>query len=560
MNSTKYILSLVLLLLVFENPLTAQALHKKPNILWISVEDISPMLKAYGNNCIETPNIDWLAAGGITFTNAFSTAGVCAPSRSSIITGMYPVSIGSHNMRTGPHYAYREPEAETYKSYIRLKDVRGNNVPEYAAVPPPYVKVFTEYLRANGYFTTNAAKTDYQFNCPLTAWDEVGKNAHYKNRAAGQPFFSVFNFEITHESRIFLKKNDPMLADINRVKIPKYFPDLPVVRNDVARAYSNIIELDQQIGKLLAELKAEGLLEETIIFFWSDHGGPLLRQKRAVGNSGLRVPLIVRFPDGTMAGTKVEDIVSLMDLGPTVLSLAGINPPSHMHGQAFLGPFKSQTPRLYAFGAADRFDEAADMSRSAMDGRFVYIRNFHPELPLIYRNAYREQIDMTRTLIEMDQQGQLTGDAAYIFMKTKAQEELYDLATDPDEVHNLALLPAYQDKLKEMRAALSGWQLEVKDLGFIPEAELVNLMWPGGIQPETAEVFFMEVPDQLSLYSHTEGASIAYQVNEEIGGFKWRLYSQPLKKNSFKKIAARAVRIGYKTSAISYFESKRQAK
>lgn len=532
----------------------ASQLPDKPNILWISVEDISPSLNAYGDKSIQTPNIDRLAREGIVFTHAYSTAGVCAPSRSSIITGMYPVSIGTHNMRTGPHYAYREPDAETYKTYIALKDVRGRNVPEYAAVPPPYVKVFTEYLRAAGYYTTNAAKTDYQFNAPLTAWDEIGKDAHYRNRKKDQPFFAVFNHEITHESRVFMKKDDPLLADTANVRVPAYFPDLPVVRKDIARVYSNIMELDQQVGKLLDELKADGLLEKTIIFFWSDHGGPLLRQKRAVGNSGLHVPLIVRFPNGAMAGTKVDDIVSLMDLGPTVLSLAGIKPPAYMHGKAFLGNHKTSIPRKYTFGSADRFDEAADMSRSVIDGRFVYIRNFRPELPLIYRNAYREQIDMTRTLIGMDGAGQLNGDAAYIFMKTKQEEELYDLSTDPDEIKNLAGKVEHRATLTAMRTALAAWQLEIRDLGFIPEYDLVNMMWPGMIQGETAAVKFGKNGNNLVLSCATEGASIAYQTDDTIGGKHWMLYHQPIPLGSYKKIAARAVRIGYRTSVISYAE------
>ncbi len=544
----------IIVFLALEKPVDAQNSSEKPNIIWISVEDISPMLEVYGDKSISTPNITRLAKEGITYTNAFVTTGVCAPSRSSIITGMYPVSIGTHNMRTGPHYAFREPESETYKTYISHKDIRGRNVPEYAAVPPPYVKLFTEYLRAAGYFTSNASKTDYQFNCPITAWDEIGKKAHYKNRKPGQPFFAVFNHEVTHESRVFMKKNDSMLANTNNVRIPKYFPDLPIVRRDVARVYSNIIELDGQVGKLLDELKSEGLLDNTIIFFWSDHGGPLLRQKRAVGNSGLRVPLIVRLPNGKMAGTKIEDIVSLMDLGPTALSLAGITPPSYMHGQAFLGPFKTKTPHKYAFGSADRFDEATDMSRSVIDGRFVYIRNFHLELPLIYRNSYREQIDMTSKLIEMNQDGQLMGDAAYIFMKTKPEEELYDLATDPDEVNNLAQLTEFQAKVKELRAALGAWQLEVGDLGFIPESDLVNMMWPGMIQPNTEVVAFKKETGKINMTCNTEGASIGYQTDDEIGGNKWNLYSRPLQPSSFKKIAARAVRIGYKTSQITYFE------
>jgi N-sulfoglucosamine sulfohydrolase len=543
-------LLLVFSMLIFFH---AHSQTETPNILWISVEDISPMLEVYGDKSIKTPNIDRLSKEGITYTNAFATVGVCAPSRSSIITGMYPVSIGSHNMRTGPHYAYREPENETYKDYYGQKDIKGRNVPEYATVPPAYVKVFTEYLRAAGYYTSNNAKTDYQFNSPITAWDEIGREATYKNRAESQPFFAVFNHEITHESRIFMKKEDPMLADKSKVNIPKYFPELPIVRQDVGRAYSNIMELDKQVGDMLRSLEEEGLLDKTIIFFWSDHGGPLLRQKRAVGNSGLHVPLIVRMPNGQMGGTKIDDIVSLMDLGPTVMSLAGIAPQEYMHGRAFLGPHKTKNPHQYAFGSADRFDEAVDMSRSVIDGRFVYIRNFRPELPLIYRNAYREQIEMTKTLIEMDQRGELTGGAAYIFMKTKPTEELYDLHSDPDEIHNLADSPHHQAKLKELRNALSAWQLETGDLGFVPEYDLVNMMWPGMVQPKTDLVKFEASGDLLLLTSATEGASIAYQIGEEIGGKFWRLYHQPIPAG--KKVVARAVRIGYKTSEISEYDN-----
>jgi hypothetical protein len=194
------------------------------------------------------------------------------------------------------------------------------------------------------------------------------------------------------------------------------------------------------------------------------------------------------------------------------------------------------------------------MSRSVIDGRFVYIRNFRPELPLIYRNAYREQIDMTRTLIEMNQQGKLTGDAAYIFMKTKPEEELYDLLNDRDEVRNLVQLPEHQAKLKEMRTALGVWQMEIGDLGFVPEYDLVNMMWPGMSQPTTEKVVFKKEGSKLILTSTTEGSSIAYQVDDATGGKRWKLYSEPLTMGSFKKIAARAVRIGYKTSDVTIYE------
>jgi N-sulfoglucosamine sulfohydrolase len=527
---------------------------ERPNILWISVEDISPDLSCYGATGISTPNIDRLAREGILYRHAYATVGVSAPSRSSVITGMYPVSIGSHNMRTGPHWMYRTPENEDFmEDYYGLFDHKGRNVPHYATVPPPYVRCFTEYLRMAGYYTTNNAKTDYQFNAPLTAWDMSSGQAHYRNRPEGAPFFAVFNNEVTHESRIWMKKDDPMLVNPDEVPVPAYFPVIPSVVEAVSRNYSNITELDRNVGRLLDELEAEGLLEKTIIFFWSDHGGPLLRQKRAVGNSGLHVPLIVRLPNGEMAGTEIDDIVSLMDLGPTVLSLAGIKPPEHMHGRAFLGPWKTDDPHRYAFGSADRFDEVYDMSRSVIDGRFVYIRNFRPELPLVYRLEYREQIDMTPELIEMDRQGELEGDAAYIWMKTKPIEELYDLHNDRWEVNNLAESPEYRDKLLELRGALAQWQLEVGDLGFVPEHDLVQMMWPGLVQPRTMPVTFILSDNKIKLSSATEGASIAYQVEGIDGADTWRLYNEPLDASQPGVIRARAVRIGYKTSEITLY-------
>lgn len=528
---------------------------ERPNILWISVEDIGPFLSSYEAEGISTPNIDRLADEGILYKHAYATVGVCAPSRSSIITGMYPVSIGSHNMRTGPHVTYRSPEDEDYlQSYQGLYDQKGRNVPQYATVPPPYVRVFTEYLRKEGYYTTNNSKTDYQFNAPLTAWDDSSEQAHYKNRPEGVPFFAVFNDMVTHESRVWLKKDDPMLVDPNEVPIPAYYPVIPSVVEAVSRVWSNVKELDRNVGMILDELEAHGVLDETVIFFWSDHGGPLLRQKRAVGNSGLHVPLIVRLPNTEMAGSKIEDIVSLMDLGPTVLSLAGIKPPSYMQGRAFLGPYKSSDPHQYAFGSADRFDEVYDMSRSVIDGRYVYIRNFRPELPLIYRLEYREQIEMTSELIELNRLNKLEGDAKYIFMESKPIEELYDLHNDPWEVNNLAESKKHQDKLLELRTALMNWQLEVGDMGFIPEHDLVQMMWPGLIQPTTNPVLFNLSGNKLELKSTTKGASIAYQIKGKDDSDHWRIYHEPIEVSKDSIIKARAIRIGYKTSDLTVFE------
>ena len=530
---------------------TEKKADKPLNVVWISCEDMGPILGAYGNTIIKTPNLDRLASEGVLYKNAYSTVGVCAPSRFSIITGMYSARLGAHNMRTGDYHNFKTPEEVFYKQDIGVIDKAGVNIPQYEVVPPKHVKPFTEILRAKDYYCANNFKCDYQFNSPFTAWDEVSPTVSFRDAPKDRPFFYVWNSLLTHESRIWQRSDEVLTVAPQDAIIPDYFPDIPEVRMDIARKYSNIEAMDKKVGELLSQLEEDGLLETTIIMFWSDHGGNLLRQKRAVGNSGLNVPLIVRYPDKKMAG-KVEDrIVSLMDLAPTVLSLLNIEPPEHYDGKAFAGPFEDK-PRKYAFGTADRFDESTDMQRSVLDGRFVYIKNFMPELPLIYRNKYRERIPMNSKLIQMDSKGELNGDASYIFMKTKQVEELYDLQEDPYEVKNVATKPEYADKLVELRNALSAWQIEIDDKGFLPENEIVKSFWPDMKQPVTEDVVFSLNSDGLlSLTTVTPGASIGYQLDENIGSDSWKFYHKPLRINEDQQIAARAIRIGFKASNIT---------
>ena len=550
MNQIKSFLFFGLLLITTPSSL-AQKISKKPlNVVWISCEDMGPVLSAYGNKAVHTPNIDRLANEGIKYTNAYATVGVCAPSRFSIITGMYPARLGAHNMRTGDHNNFKWPEDIKLRKDKGVLDKSGKNVPDYEVVPPAYVKPFPEYLRAKGYYCVNDNKCDYQFNAPFTAWDDVYGGGSYKNAPEGRPFFYVKNYYTTHESRIWLRKDKPMTVAPSSVSVPDYYADIPIVREGIARKYSNIEALDKEVGILLDALEADGVMENSVIFFWSDHGGNLLRQKRAVGDSGLHVPLIIRYPDGYRAGETESRMVSLMDLGPTVLSLTGQKPPKYMDGKAFAGPFE-EAPRDYIYGSADRFDESTDMQRSVLDGRYVYIKNFMPELPLIYRNRYREQIPMNKHLIELDAKGKLEGDAAYIFMKTKPLEELYDLKNDPYEVHNLANDPAHAEKLKLLRSQLSQWQASIKDRGFTPESEIIREFWPGMIQPVTADVKIQQQNNTIVLSCATEGASIAYQLSDAIGTDYWQLYSKPLLLQPQEKISTRAIRIGYKASKIT---------
>jgi len=285
----------------------------RPNILWISLEDTSPRFGCYGDPIARTPNIDRLAAGGQRFPHAFSTAGVCAPSRSAIITGMYQIAIGTHHMRT-THTNPHTPELPT----------------PYSAVPPPYVRTFTEYLRGAGYFCTNNQKTDYQFAPPLTAWDECNDTAHWRHRDKNQPFFAVFNPTVTHESGMWPREDRPLQTDPEKVQLPPYLPDTPKARQALARHYDNLAQADRQVGEILGQLEEDGLAADTIVFLWSDHGEGLPRGKRWPYDAGIRIPLIVRWPGQLEPGSVSENLVSLIDLGPTVLSLAGIEIPQHM--------------------------------------------------------------------------------------------------------------------------------------------------------------------------------------------------------------------------------------
>ena len=549
MYKTKLIL---LLLLLFNSCSENLKEADKPlNVVWISCEDMGPILGSYGNNIIKTPNLDKLASEGVRYTNAYSTVGVCAPSRFSIITGMYSARLGAHNMRTGDYHNYKTPEQVSHRKNIGVIDKEGKNIPEYEVVPPAYVKPFTEILRANGYYCANNFKCDYQFNAPFTAWDEVSSKVSFRDAPKDKPFFYVWNTLLTHESRIWERINQPLTVEPEEILIPSYFPDIPEVRNDIARKYSNIEAMDKKVGELMNQLEEDGLLENTIVMFWSDHGGNLLRQKRAVGNTGLNVPLIIRYPNKMNAGKVDERIVSLMDLGPTVLSLLSIEPPKHYDGKAIAGPFEEE-PREYAFGTADRFDESTDMQRSVLDGRYVYVKNFMPELPLIYRNKYRERITMNSKLIEMDSLDVLEGDAKYMFMKTKPSEEFYDLFNDPYEVNNIINDPKQVSRIKNFRVALENWQEEINDQGFIAENKLVESFWPNMIQPKTENVEFKIRDDgSYELTSITNGASIGYQIDEEIGTNSWSLYHTPITIRDKQKIVARAIRIGFKASEIT---------
>jgi arylsulfatase A-like enzyme len=491
----------------------------------IVCEDISPRLGSYGDPVALTPVLDRLARDGVRFTRVFSSSGVCAPSRAALITGMYASAIGANNMRTS--------------SADRV------GLPNYEAVPPPAVRPFAEYLRAAGYYATNNAKTDYQFQVPLTAWDENGREAHWKNRPEGMPFFSVFNLETTHESQVWDRGNDPVVVPPERVLLPPYYPDTPAIRRDVARVYSNVAVMDRQVGELLAELEEAGLADETIVIFYSDNGGPLPRGKRELLDSGLHVPFLMRFPGNAHAGSAVDDLVAFVDIPATILSLAGVPVPRHMQGRPFWGDQKA-APRDLVFAARDRMDEEIDHVRSARDRRFKYVRNYRPDLPRYQDIDYRKQMAAMQDILRLRDEGRLDPAQALWFQPTKPAEELYDTESDPHEVRDLAGDPVHRPHLERLRAALDGWLLDIGDRPGRPETELIETMWPAGVQPKTAAPAIDWRDGRVTIDCPTPGSAIAYQVDGR--GFRpghWLLYSGPFAARSGAVVTAVANRVGY---------------
>jgi N-sulfoglucosamine sulfohydrolase len=313
--------------------------------------------------------------------------------------------------------------------------------------------------------------------------------------------------------------------------------------------------MDRQVEIILEQLEADGLLDSTIIFFYGDHGGMLPREKRELYDTGLRIPLLIRFPGKAMAGTITDELVSFVDFAPTVLSLAGVKIPSYMQGQAFLGPQKAKEPRKYVYGARDRMDTEYDMVRAVRDKRFKYLRNYFPELPFVQNIEYRKQIPMMQVLYDLEEKGLFKdGIQKLWWRKTKPVEELYDLWKDPWELNNLAEEPGYTDKLEEMRNALTVWQNTYGDKGFIPEKELVREMWQGEIQPVTNPVEFKLNGDLLTMSCKTIGSSIAWRYKGKGDPDQWFLYTGPVTLSGSVTIEALANRIGYGDSEIRYFE------
>ncbi len=428
-----------------------------PNILWITAEDIGPWLSCYGDANATTPNLDRLASEGILYQNAFANAPVCAPARSTIITGMYPPGLGTQHMRST------------------------NQVPDF-------VRLYPGYLRDAGYYCTNNRKKDYNLVEKTDEWNESSGEAHYKNRAPGQPFFAIFNFTVCHESCIH-KTMENLVHDPAAMEIPPYHPDVPEIRHDWAQFYDKITLMDTLAGNILAELEESGLSDSTIVIFYGDHGGIIGRSKRFMYQTGLRVPMIVRVPEAYKhlapgkKGSSTGRMVSFIDLAPTLLNLAGIPIPEYMQGNAFLGPDQPEEP-AYAHTFRGRMDERYDFCRGTFSEDFHYIINYMPHRIYAQHVEYLWRAPSMRAWEKAYLAGECNQEQSRFF-ETKPFEELYDRAADPWEINNLADDPAYADVLEELRKATLDWQLSIRDAGFIPEGLLKKINAGGTIYDYT---------------------------------------------------------------------------
>lgn len=450
---TAFVVSLLAALLLPGTLPAAEA--ARPNILWLSSEDHGPHMGCYGDAYASTPNVDRLAAQGMIYTCAWSCAPVCAPARTTIISGLYAPSTGAEHMRSMVPY-------------------------------PAGKQMFPQLLRAAGYYCTNNNKEDYNLPHPGKVWDVSSRQAHWKNRKPGQPFFAVFNSVKSHESQIRIRPHK-QVHDPAKVRVPAYHPDTPEVRQDWAQYYDQVSAADADAGTHLKELEQAGLADDTIVFYFADHGSGMPRCKRWPMDSGLHVPLVVHVPEkwrklaaaDYRPGGKSDRLVSFVDFAPTVLSLAGIKPPEWMQGHAFLGPF-AEPPQPFVYGFRGRMDERNDLVRSATDGRYVYVRHYMPHLIYGQYLEYMFQTPTTRVWKQLHDAGKLNA-AQDQFWQTKPPEELFDLQNDPDEVKNLASAPDHQAVLKKLRQAQQDLARRILDVGFVPEGE--RFRRAGGASP-----------------------------------------------------------------------------
>ncbi len=463
----------------------------QPNILWLDAEDLSPDLACYGTQLVKTPNLDRLADQGVRFDNAFTTSPVCSPSRTTMITGVHQTTLGAHHHRPLSHYK------------------EGISVP----LPDP-VKPLTQYLREAGYFCVNGealtdgerGKLGYSFD--YDGFNSIFDGTDWNQREAGQPFFAEIHFTETH--RTFEHDPDNPI-DPDAVDLPPYYPDHPLARLDWALYLETVQILDKKVGQVLQQLEDDGLTENTVVFFNSDHGRPMLRGKQWLYDSGIHVPLIVRWPGVIVPGSVRSDLISAVDYASTWLSIADAKKPDYLQGYDMFA--ENRQNREFIFAARDRCDEADYRIRAIRGERYKYIRNYYPERPFTQFSAYKKREYPVLTLMQyLEEQGALEEAQSNLMKPHRSPEELYDLENDPDEVHNLADSNDHQDILNRYSNMLTRWIYESDDKGRIPELpedaayidrleyeEFVQEMQERGLSPDIShEEYLCWWEDKLS--------------------------------------------------------------
>ena len=533
-------------------PIASAQIPSRPNILLLMAEDMSARVATFGDSIAVTPNLDALAAQSVRYTNTFTAAGVCAPSRAAHILGMHPISTGTQHMRSSSR-----PEGSYY------------------SVPPENAKAYPELLRSAGYYTYTDHKLDYQFSTPFansgptTIWNLEGAAVpDWSQRAQGQPFFGFINFPVTHESGVFpplgnrpqsaihflmqvmrwYSQDEPVPKRVNPqdIVVPPYYPDTKTVRTDMARHYDNIAEMDAEVGTILKQLEAAGLADSTIVIWTTDHGDGLPRGKRELFDSGIKVPMIIRWPEafrpeGVKPGAVDERLISFIDLAPTILSLAGVSVPATMQGHDFSAP--DAAPNQYIYASRDRIDELMDRQRAVRDNRYKYIRSWYPEVSGGTDLTFRDNIDMVREMRAMYDAGQLNA-AQQQWYQSPGKERLFDLELDPFEIHNVSDEPRYQGVLQRMRGEMDAWLARAGDWSEESESAMVSKFESGGKRQVTPAPTLSLEEGTLIITPAAGGHSLEYRVDDG----QWQLYIESVSVNRNSEIEARAVRYGWKES------------
>ena len=519
---------------------------ERPNILVIMADDMSLRINALGDKTAITPNLDELVKNGTSYMNAFTTAGVCACSRSALLTGKNQISIGSMHMRTSS----------------------GGSVP-YLAVPEAHIKAFPEILRKQGYFTFTNDKLDYQFSGifpgsgPFTIWNSEKDKFGWKNRKNSEPFFGMINLIITHESGIFrgkmnsvdtqaiklMQQTRQMLYEApvkpENVIVPPFLPDTSEVRKDIARAYNNIYILDIEVKEIIDQLKKDNILDDTIIIFTSDHGDGLPRYKRELFDTGINVPFIIlvpkKFSSWQKPGEKIYDLVSFLDIAPTVLDLAGVSIPSYMDGKSIFGNEKNE----YIFAARDRLDSFKGKTRAVRNKDYKFIKNYSLGIVGAQKLSFRENLMSMKELRKMYENNELN-EIQKIWLELIPELQLYDLNEDPYEINNLAYDPNYKEKVLLLENVLEQWIEKNNFHGHLEEEDLIEVFWPENTQPQTTEPLYSLEDGFLHLKNNdvSKDASIGFSYD----GKNWEVYSEPIEIKKNKKIYFKAVRYGWKES------------